>query len=193
MSLRLTVLRLAGRAVAATPARRLLAGDLARRVRLRAGREVTAVTARAVVDRLEAAGLTYWLMGGWGVDALLGRQTRPHLDLDVVVDGSVPDLRRRIDAALTAAGFHPSGEETSIPPLPTVWVYADGNGASVEMLPADLSAPPFDAEGALASGQLDGRPVACVSAEVQRRLRSGYRHRDADRDDLAALANLPPS
>ena len=34
-------------------------------------------------------------MGGWGVDALLGRQTRPHHDLDVLV--SVDDLGRLRD------------------------------------------------------------------------------------------------
>jgi len=26
-----------------------------------------------------------WLTGGWGIDALLGKQTRPHKDLDVVM------------------------------------------------------------------------------------------------------------
>lgn len=27
-----------------------------------------------------------WLDGGWGVDALLGRQTRPHDDMDIVIE-----------------------------------------------------------------------------------------------------------
>jgi lincosamide nucleotidyltransferase A/C/D/E len=193
MTARVVLLRFAGRVVAATPARRLLDGDLARRIRLRAGRQVNAAVARSVADRLEAARLPFWLNGGWGVDALLGRQTRPHLDLDVIVDATTLDLRAQVDAALAAAGFHRAGEETSIPPLPTVWVYADGRGAVVDVLPADLSAPPFDADGALGSGQIEGRPVACVSAGVQRALRSGYRHRGADRDDLAALSALPPS
>ena len=191
MSRRIHLLRLAGRVVAATPARRLLAGDLARRIRLRAGRQVDVTMARAVIDALEAGGVPYVLIGGWGVDALLGRQTRPHLDLDVVVDGSVPNLLVRVDVALAAVGLRPVGEETSIPPLPTVWVYA-GNHATVDILPADLAAPPFDVDGAIASGRIDGRPAACVSAEVQRRLRTGYKHRSADRDDLATLANLPP-
>jgi len=187
---RLDLLRLAGRVVAATPARRLLAGDLARRIRLRAGRQVDAATARAVVDALEAAGVPYRLIGGWGVDALLGRQTRPHVDLDVVVDDALPDLTVRVDVALAAIGLRPVGKETSIPPLPTVWVYAGDGGATIDVLPADLSAPPFDVPAAL--GQLAERPVACVTADVQRRLRSGYRHRRADLDDLAALSTLPP-
>jgi lincosamide nucleotidyltransferase A/C/D/E len=36
-----------------------------------------------------------WLDGGWCVDALLGRQTRPHADLDIAVrHANVPMLRR---------------------------------------------------------------------------------------------------
>ena len=35
-----------------------------------------------------AADAPVWLMGGWGIDALLGRQTRRHHDLDVLVEAS---------------------------------------------------------------------------------------------------------
>lgn len=30
-------------------------------------------------------GITVWIDGGWGVDALLGRQTRHHEDLDIAL------------------------------------------------------------------------------------------------------------
>jgi hypothetical protein len=36
-----------------------------------------------VLERLDRAGVPVWLDGGWGVDALVGRQTRPHRDLDL--------------------------------------------------------------------------------------------------------------
>src|SRR5262249_2802479 len=39
----------------------------------------------AAVRRLENAGIDYWIEGGWGVDALLSEQTRPHDDLDLGV------------------------------------------------------------------------------------------------------------
>lgn len=45
-----------------------------------------------VIEALEvlAAGrIAVWLDGGWGVHALLGEQTRPHRDLDLVI--SRPD------------------------------------------------------------------------------------------------------
>ncbi len=38
-----------------------------------------------IVGLLERQGLSVWLDGGWGVDALAGRQTRPHDDLDVAI------------------------------------------------------------------------------------------------------------
>ncbi|HEY7989282.1 MAG TPA: hypothetical protein VIE19_08690, partial [Lapillicoccus sp.] len=37
---------------------------------------------------LADAGVRFWLAGGWGVDALAGRQTRSHRDLDLLVDAA---------------------------------------------------------------------------------------------------------
>ena len=39
-----------------------------------------------VLRALNEADIRYWLQGGWGVDALVGRQTRSHRDLDVDLD-----------------------------------------------------------------------------------------------------------
>ncbi len=38
-----------------------------------------------VYRQLTAEGISIWLVGGWGIDALLGEQTRPHKDLDVLM------------------------------------------------------------------------------------------------------------
>jgi Aminoglycoside-2''-adenylyltransferase len=38
-----------------------------------------------VSDRLEGAGIAYWLFGGWAVDFYAGSVTRPHDDLDLAV------------------------------------------------------------------------------------------------------------
>ena len=45
-----------------------------------------AATLRQVVEQLEENGVEVWLDGGWGVDALLGRETREHDDLDLVAE-----------------------------------------------------------------------------------------------------------
>ena len=39
----------------------------------------------SICKQLSAAGIMVWLTGGWGIDALLGKQTRPHKDLDVIM------------------------------------------------------------------------------------------------------------
>jgi hypothetical protein len=38
-----------------------------------------------VSDRLEEAGIAYWLFGGWAVDFYVGSVTREHHDLDLAV------------------------------------------------------------------------------------------------------------
>ena len=45
-----------------------------------------------VLDMLDGAGVRHWVGGGWGVAALVGRQTREHRDLDLAVDAA--DLER---------------------------------------------------------------------------------------------------
>ena len=49
---------------------------------------LTAAEVLRVLGALGAAGLRSWVGGGWGVDALLGRQTRVHRDLDLALDAT---------------------------------------------------------------------------------------------------------
>lgn len=46
----------------------------------------------------EKNGITVWIDGGWGVDALLGKQTRPHKDLDIAVNhNDKPKIRKLLE------------------------------------------------------------------------------------------------
>jgi hypothetical protein len=51
---------------------------------------------------LDAAGLEHWLFGGWAVDFLVGRRTRPHEDVDLAM--WLRD-RARLHDCLLAAGW----------------------------------------------------------------------------------------
>jgi lincosamide nucleotidyltransferase A/C/D/E len=143
---------------------------------------------------LEDSGAPVWLMGGWGVDALLGRQTRPHHDLDLLVE--VSDLER-LRTRLEALGFEPqylwddecrwvhddAWESTAA--LPTAFVYRAVDGrevdvhvirhaidGSVEML---WNVPyVFTAEGLQGTGTVDGVHVRCLSRELQLAAHTGY-------------------
>src|SRR5437763_6824103 len=73
-----------------------------------------------IVDRLEGAGLRVWIDGGWGVDALVGRQTRAPDDLDLVaLLEEVPAVERE----LAALGYERAGGE---PPMSLDSVDAEG-------------------------------------------------------------------
>ncbi len=89
---------------------------------------MTAVDVVEVLELLEGAGIEAWVDGGWGVDALLGEQTREHGDLDLTVPvGSVPAGR----ALLEAAGF-----ATLRDWLPVALALRDPSGRVVDLAPA---------------------------------------------------------
>ena len=97
----------------------------------------TRMTSSALVDLLrliEDAGISVWLDGGWGVDALLQTQTRQHKDVDIVVSvADVPRLRE----LLSVRGF--SLKEGN---PPNSFVLSDGAGLEI-----DIHAVTFEADG----------------------------------------------
>ena len=52
-----------------------------------------------VLDALDAAGIRAGITGGWGIDALLRRETRPHGDVDLGVASEAVDRCDRCAAA----------------------------------------------------------------------------------------------
>jgi hypothetical protein len=62
----------------------------------------------SIHELLEAAGIEYWLFGGWAVDFHVGKVTRPHDDLDVAVWSKDLD---RIAALLARDGWTHAPEQ----------------------------------------------------------------------------------
>ena len=56
----------------------------------------------SVYTFLSSSGIPLWLTGGWGIDALLGEQTRPHHDLDVFI---LLEHVQRLQALLADQGY----------------------------------------------------------------------------------------
>ena len=145
-----------------------------------------------LLDALSQAGSRVWVAGGWGVDVLVGRQTREHGDLDLAIDAdglaaalaSLAMLGYRIEVdwlpvrvALVGDGrvdLHP--------------VVFDGHGDGVQA-GFDGEVFHYPAEG-LTVGTMDGRPVPCLAADLQLSFRQGYELRDVDHHDLALLHGL---
>lgn len=163
----------------------------------------------ALLDLLDAAGVRAWVAGGWGVDALAGRQTRRHYDLDLLIGDDSGDLGK-VAEVLSREGFRLTQTQRN-PGLPMPWrhLWQHGDGSSVEVLPVALRDPPFswappqaqapapapaparDSDAVtrppFARGTIEGRPVACLSAPLQLTLHSGYPPRAVDVTDTDVL------
>ena len=184
---------------------RLLASPLTSGLRIRAA-TMRPKGVLEVLGRLDAVGVPTWLLGGWGVDALVGHQTRRHADLDLLLD--CPDERRAV-AELAALGYRRvTSEDVGAPLTPRRVAVYDALGRSVDLHPVDLRRwlatvaaerlPGVDdpARAAFADGHIGGRPVRCLSAALQVAAHDGYDPRDADRQDLhrlQALSCAPPA
>jgi lincosamide nucleotidyltransferase A/C/D/E len=153
---------------------------------------LTAPDLAALADVFEAAGIEVWLDGGWGVDALLGEQTRVHDDLDLVIClGDVASL-------VTALDRH--GYEVAKGVLPMSIVLLDGAGRQIDVHPVEFTASgdgiyqmddgrswAYPAAGFTGSGTVLGRTVRCLTPEVQVLCHAGYDLEEDDVRDLAAL------
>jgi lincosamide nucleotidyltransferase A/C/D/E len=152
-----------------------------------------------VIDALERAGVSVWVDGGWGVDALVGEETRPHADLDVALDRAQLESAR---SALESLGFrHDLGADLG---LPARLVMRDARGRQIDVHPLL-----FDIEGdgwqqlsedgrewgrypaaeLQASGTIGGRRVRCLSPALHVRLRFGHQWTERDERDLKLLVS----
>jgi lincosamide nucleotidyltransferase A/C/D/E len=147
-----------------------------------------------VLEALDTVGCQYWLEGGWGVDALVGQQTRPHRDLDVDFDAAYEGAALAVLQQLgyvVDTDWRPNRVELVAPTRGRVDMHpllldADG-GARQAALEGGYHH--FDRSW-FTVGDLGGRRVPCLSAEAQRLFHQGYEHRPIDRHDLDQLAGL---
>ncbi len=165
--------------------------------------EMTSSALVGLLGNLEDAGIDVWLDGGWGVDALVGKQSRSHKDVDIIV--RVVDVPR-LEATLAPRGF---ARQRGSPPHS--FVLGDGHGLEV-----DIHAVVFDsngnglyrmengeiwiypAEGFGGRGVVAGESVRCLSPDVQVLCHAtGYVPTEKDVRDMGLLAAkygvaLPP-
>ncbi|MBU0494189.1 MAG: hypothetical protein KKA73_24285 [Chloroflexi bacterium] len=158
-----------------------------------------------IYQHLLAHGIQVWLTGGWGIDALLQEQTRPHKDLDVIMlvddvvrmrellgrDGyTLKELwsenRWDIDARgveiATAFVLHDAaGREID---AHAMRLDDEGNGIPAWENPEGLFFTQQDLSGV---GQIAGVTVPCLTPEKQVECHTGYDLPDPHRRDLERL------
>ncbi|MFD6292752.1 nucleotidyltransferase domain-containing protein [Streptomyces sp. NPDC060205] len=156
---------------------------------------MTAEDVLSALAVLREAAVDVWVGGGWGIDALVGEQTRPHRDLDLM---HREDQEETVVAALAEAGFaetvdwrpvrfvltDPHGREIDLHPL----VFAsDGSAVQASLDPHRPFAYPARC---FVSGTIRGTTVPCLSAEQQVSFHQGYEPADRDRHDMAQLRRV---
>jgi lincosamide nucleotidyltransferase A/C/D/E len=164
-------------------------------------REMLAEEALGIYDLLDVQRIECWVMGGWGVDALLGRVSRTHNDLDLLVHVSVlrafselvssegftrklewsENRQIEVEGLLLDSAFvdaHPDGREIDVHVI-------DGIGAEIVQL---YDYPwPLPPDALLGNGVIAGRAVRCVSRAAQLSMHSNYDLPEKHRQDVRLI------
>jgi len=158
----------------------------------------------SICQRLLANGIQVWLSGGWGIDALLREQTRPHKDLDVIM---LLDDIVRMRELLSRDGYglkelwsenrwvvDAHGIETA-----TAFVLQDAEGREIDAHAMRLDdqgngVPAWEGEGLVferqdlaGEGVIGGFAVRCLAPEMQVACHTGYQLPDEQLKDLELL------
>lgn len=138
-------------------------------------------------ELFENNGVKIWVDGGWGVDALLGEQTREHSDLDIAIDHKDEDKMREL---LEKLGYKivQTNDRTD-------WVYVMGDGQHL----IDVHVFGFDEAGKnvygtkypkdslTGVGVINGRTVRTIDPEWMVQFHTRYELHDTDRHDVLLL------
>lgn len=147
-----------------------------------------------ILNLLEELEIRYWVDGGWGVDVLIGRQTRAHRDVDINFDDAFTQVLLN---ALEAAGYtittdwrpcrielhHPAHGYIDIHPLRL------GEAGDAKQAAPDGGWYHFEADY-FTTAVFEDRVIPCISAKAQRLFHSGYELSAKDEADIALLDEL---
>lgn len=147
------------------------------------------MTSSDVIDfytRMKKRRIKIWIDGGWGIDALLSKQTRSHRDLDIAIERkNVAKLRKFLETQ----GYKEVKRDNQ-------WNFVLGDNRGHEI---DVHVFVFDDKGNVVkgitypansltgTGTIDGHIVRCISPEYMVRFHSGYELKDKDFKDIFAI------
>ena len=144
---------------------------------------------------LKENNIPIWIDGGWGVDALLEKETRPHKDLDIAIEEKDLNKFRRL---LDTKGYKDLPQDDSVPhnfilrdhqgrEIDVHVIVFDENGNGIYG-PAE-NGQMYPASSLMGMGKIDGVEVKCISAEDMVKFHSGYELKDKDYKDVSALCD----
>ena len=142
---------------------------------------------------LHQSGIAIWIDGGWGVDALLERQSRPHKDLDIVIQQEDVEKFRGL---LTRQGYNEIKLEIA---RPHNFVLGDTHGHEIDVHVIVIDDQGNGIYGPLENGEMYPAPaltgrgrirnqeMCCVSPEWTVKFHSGYELKEKDFQDVSAV------
>jgi lincosamide nucleotidyltransferase A/C/D/E len=143
----------------------------------------------ALYNWFKANGIAVWVDGGWCVDALLGRQTRGHVDLDIAV--------HRKDNASLRALLENNGYVEEVRDDSSEFMYVMKNKAGDYV---DIHAFEYDENGRniygieypfgslTGTGTIGGQTVSCISPDYMFQFKTWYEPKEKDLQDVRALS-----
>ncbi len=159
-----------------------------------AGFTMPASQAVRILSALSDGGVGWTVGGGWAVDALVGRQTRAHSDLDLWVPADDLDPLISVVAGLGIDRLLAYGGDR-----PWNFVLHDGSTHKIDLhlyevrpdgdihYGSAITGHRFPAAALAGRGEIDGQAVRCDAPEWSLSWHTGYPARDQDRHDIDLL------
>lgn len=149
---------------------------------------ITAEDITALYTACTDAGIQIWIDGGWCVDALLGKQTRPHKDLDIAIDQK--DVNA-LFALLWKEGYQEIRKEEE---YNMVRGNTAGHEIDIHVFVSDaqgniIGGTAYPTESLTGIGSIDGHEIRCISAEYMIQFIAPWfsKHPEKYGQDISAL------
>ena len=142
-----------------------------------------------IIELLNSNEVEVYLDGGWCVDALVGVQTREHLDLDIALPHR---FDKKLRALLKQKGFVELNLSYS---WECNYVLKNSTGLLVDVHTYELNEAgynifgvPYEAVHLTGFGSINGYKVKCISAEWTMKFHTGYDLDENDYHDVLVLS-----
>jgi lincosamide nucleotidyltransferase A/C/D/E len=149
-----------------------------------------------LLTAIENLDIDVYLDGGWGVDALLGRQTRVHNDIDIFIEvkhtATITEFLRSRGFREIVKDFttaHHTEWHDDIDRTIDLHLFEQKDKETLVFEYNEYSAEVFQGRGKI--GDMN---VRCLTAEAQVAFHQGYEHDENDKRDVLALCekfNIP--
>jgi lincosamide nucleotidyltransferase A/C/D/E len=141
-----------------------------------------------IIQLFDQHQIDFYIDGGWGVDALLGQQTRVHSDLDIAMQHK--DVSQ-IRVLLEARDFKDIPRDDT---RECNFVLGDSRGRQIDIHTYTFDAEeniifgvPYPFDSLTGSGVVNGYPVKCISPDWMVKFHTGYPLDENDYHDVKVL------